>query len=1062
MGLSVTANAATYSDEADISKDEAVAVMSGIKVFDGIDGAFQPTGTLTREMGAKIIASMIIGRTAADALATQATVFADVAADRWSAGSIAFCTSEGIIGGVGDNKFDPAGSLTGYAFAKMALVALGYDPQVEGLVGANWQINTAKLALSAGLTDNLDEVVMSQPLTREQAAQMALNTEEATMVEYTGGVTIGDVKVGSTRSEVKHTSGKDYRDNANENAATGTLQFCERYASKLTLTTTVGDDFGRPSNKWMLGAETLSNEDSKTPVVSYTAVKSTTQSTNRSLVAKDLDGYTISTNVPYTLNGTAQTALTITNEIADLLEQGRQVEVYATGTVLSKVVVIDTYIAQVSAKDTSNKTVSLTVYNGAASNTTRITSSTTDTNADFYEKLYALDKGDYVLLNASNIAAGSLAILDVVSTSPTTVSGKYTAAASGKLTIDGTAYPQSHTQKATAVTTLGNSYSVKLDQLGNIIWSSAVTDSTTYAYVLATDKSGSVKDSNVQYYAQLLFTDGTIEWVELSNIANSTATTISTNYTTLAGAVSDATGQKFVSYTKLDDGTYKVSAAVAFSAGTENAGTIVAYKDNGDTGTGDAANVVVKKNTTALTGDATNVTVNNSTVFLFKNSDSTYTAYTGLSTLPSSTTLAKAYLLIATDGTQDQGVAKIIVAASMAASASTDYVYVYGTSNSGTSVGKDANGASVSLKTLKTITNGTVGTTLVKQGVMGTTTASTQGMYTGENGHATNVAYKGVTYVNDYIDTTGAVNTTETTALSTGGNITTTHNGGGNKGSKALYIRDLDEYAGKIWEDNGVLKLVDDDETVSVLVGTAYKVYVVNKAAGSYVEFNVPTTDPARSNYYTGTAKKAYFVVDENGYLEWMVIESNAALATPTTIDSTTYANSSTGDSALQTALDSGVFADDQSGTTGHAEFSKVFPRDLSYSVDGGTIYISGTIGSRYVFTASDGGNGDGAAAKYAGAGNTIAELLALNRDADADIGGNFTKVAFIPVIIGDKWDVVLVGYCNGSTLFSYDPVEAAGTSTKADTDGVKTIRGTLLGTYTNLTIDVSGLTWGA
>ncbi len=66
---------------------------------------------------------------------TNSSLFSDVAADRWSAGYIGYCVQQGILAGTGNGKFDPEGELTGLAFAKMLLVALGYDPAIEQLCG---------------------------------------------------------------------------------------------------------------------------------------------------------------------------------------------------------------------------------------------------------------------------------------------------------------------------------------------------------------------------------------------------------------------------------------------------------------------------------------------------------------------------------------------------------------------------------------------------------------------------------------------------------------------------------------------------------------------------------------------------------------------------------------------------------------------------------------------------------------------------------------------------------------------------------------------------------------
>ena len=92
---------------------------------------------MTREQAAKIITYMLLGQTAADALTTNTAPFQDVAANRWSAGYIAYCANVGIIDGDGKGSFHPTQEVTGYQFAKMLLGVLGYGVKDE-YVGTNW------------------------------------------------------------------------------------------------------------------------------------------------------------------------------------------------------------------------------------------------------------------------------------------------------------------------------------------------------------------------------------------------------------------------------------------------------------------------------------------------------------------------------------------------------------------------------------------------------------------------------------------------------------------------------------------------------------------------------------------------------------------------------------------------------------------------------------------------------------------------------------------------------------------------------------------------------------
>ena len=105
---------------------------------------------------AKIICNLILGPTTAAELHADTAPYRDVPVTSEFAGYIAYCQKEGIISGYADGSFRPAGTLTGYAFMKMLLGALGYDSNLEGYVGDNWSINVAKQALGIKLTKGLE------------------------------------------------------------------------------------------------------------------------------------------------------------------------------------------------------------------------------------------------------------------------------------------------------------------------------------------------------------------------------------------------------------------------------------------------------------------------------------------------------------------------------------------------------------------------------------------------------------------------------------------------------------------------------------------------------------------------------------------------------------------------------------------------------------------------------------------------------------------------------------------------------------------------------------------
>lgn len=71
FGIMITASAKldTYTDVEQINYTEAVDLLTGIGVLEGMTSTtFEPQGTLTREQAAKIITYLAVGSTAADAM----------------------------------------------------------------------------------------------------------------------------------------------------------------------------------------------------------------------------------------------------------------------------------------------------------------------------------------------------------------------------------------------------------------------------------------------------------------------------------------------------------------------------------------------------------------------------------------------------------------------------------------------------------------------------------------------------------------------------------------------------------------------------------------------------------------------------------------------------------------------------------------------------------------------------------------------------------------------------------------------------------------------------------
>ena len=237
--VTVSAGAKDFTDNSKINYEEAVEVMSTLGVVGGYtDGSFNPQGTLTRGAAAKIICNLILGTTTADALTADAAPYKDVPTNNVFAPYIAYCAKEGIISGYADGTFRPANTLTGYAFMKMLLGALGLQADKEGYTGPNWSISVAKRALSKDVAlDNglKGEFNGAKAATREEACLYALNMLKAGTFSYPNDntVIVGNVSV-STSAKAVQDKNKPYYETVFKNL----------------FAHSTSDAFGRPATRW--------------------------------------------------------------------------------------------------------------------------------------------------------------------------------------------------------------------------------------------------------------------------------------------------------------------------------------------------------------------------------------------------------------------------------------------------------------------------------------------------------------------------------------------------------------------------------------------------------------------------------------------------------------------------------------------------------------------------------------------------------------------------------------------------------------------------------------------
>ena len=187
LSLMATANAFTDDDSINDTYETAVTVLSGLKVFQGYDdGTFQPKGAITRAEVAAIIYRIVTG----DVADTQVGIYADynkfddVASTSWYAGYVNFCANAEYIKGYDARTFGPNDPVTGYQALAMILRALGYDKNGE-FTGTNWQVQTAAVGESQGITKNITAGTLGTPATREVVAEILFRAILVPKATYT-------------------------------------------------------------------------------------------------------------------------------------------------------------------------------------------------------------------------------------------------------------------------------------------------------------------------------------------------------------------------------------------------------------------------------------------------------------------------------------------------------------------------------------------------------------------------------------------------------------------------------------------------------------------------------------------------------------------------------------------------------------------------------------------------------------------------------------------------------------------------------------------------------------
>ena len=677
LSLMTVANAFNDDKDIDATYNEAVQVLTGLKVFKGVnDGSnFAPKQTITRGEVAAIIYRIVTGDVNDTGIARYAayaeTSFDDVKATDWYAGYIGYCANAELIVGDGTN-FYPAQTVNGYQALAMILRAVGYD-QNDEFKGSGWEIRVASTAQQLTLLKNIGATSLSGNASREMVAELLFRAlVYAPMVQYTSAFGYQPV--------VSLTNVNIYDGTVKVDLNGQTLGMATFGLKQSGLTDI--DVWGRPGYIWYTnktanvwtGANTVATI-TIAPVYTTTVkvdecdiAEAMGLKANTPLEKAYIDGESVlTTSADVTSNRYASiNPLATTSYVG---AQGRLTEVYNMGGSL-RLVEINTYLAQVDKVTpiytdknghVVDATVDLQVFYANAGKANTV--SAYDMNG-IRATGYAV--GDYVLVQVSNpnsavnrkvevmkaanlVSGGTLAgWTNAVATTPaTTVIGTTTYNDADKFVYN---WRQT-----------GN-WMVATDDYGNVIGLVPATVNYVVIEQIEWKHSGSTVGGGYAL-ANVVLADGSkLSNVTISNINGFPASNAGDSYGAKAsGTVSDSyvnngadsTGyyEHIFTYSVNSNGTYNIASH--------------------DTTVKDATNGTITNGSATINGGTNTYVATDNTVFLLENADGyTYTTYVGKNAVPS---LTGADLCILTN---TSGYATLVVVNDYELAANTFLAYV--------------------------------------------------------------------------------------------------------------------------------------------------------------------------------------------------------------------------------------------------------------------------------------------------------------------------------------------------------------------------------------------------
>ncbi|EGJ46036.1 hypothetical protein HMPREF0866_02190 [Ruminococcaceae bacterium D16] len=632
--LVMGSSAASYTDVTSEENVEAIEVLKAVGVMTGDEnGNFNPDKLVTRAEMAVVMANLLDLKV--EDFKGASIPFTDV--PEWAVPYVAACYADGITAGISATQYGSNDSVTTAQAALMMMKALGYFQNASDF-GSDWQVATVKQGSKINLFDGV-EAGASSAMTRNEVAQIALNTLKSTMVETDGTnttITTGDVTIntGDTKYvEVTNTSSK-YA--AIDNAKDGDkyyVQLGEKlYDGDLKLNKDATDAFGRPGSKWTYNNDTVGTYSDEADATYTASVKSKE-------IYSDL-GLSETTTASVIVDGEPAGTFSIAKSSSTTFGKsgnGVLVEAYVDDDDNVTLVAINTYVGEVTS-----------VYEDADEPYSVISGIGDNSNGGQYETT-AFDEDDIVLYTYADGEIQSVALADKVEgaevSSTTKDNSKYTA-----LKADGTSYDMAAGYELdgdlSGTISTETSYDLYLDAYGYVIYVGYYeAASSNYAYVLRAkqmeDDWGTKDDC---YTAELVLADGT-------------------QVTVKTDEKSDPTGQ-WVTYTVDEDDVYSLTNKTSFGAGN-------------------SANLTLTNGKSEISFNGQTYYANNNTVFVvYDQTEDEYTSYTGINNVPTITATASAGMAGVKNSNGILTYAFITTAGSNISASTSDVIYIVASSKS--------------------------------------------------------------------------------------------------------------------------------------------------------------------------------------------------------------------------------------------------------------------------------------------------------------------------------------------------------------------------------------------